>query len=109
MNTSNWEKGFRKTIIDLDDLNHRFTIDAPVKGDIYFDGIEIEQYVRNLLTSERTKIREMVESRMDVQLANATGPMDDETYALKLVAIVKNQTLQDILQALQAGDNDTGV
>ena len=66
-----WEIGFRRLILSLDDLDSvgKYKIDNPIKGDIYFDGIEIEQFIRQLLSSsrkegqreERERIREKVQ------------------------------------------------
>ena len=47
---------FRKAIIELDDKNYHFLIENPIKGDIYFDGIEIE----NFLLEREKEIRETV-------------------------------------------------
>jgi len=36
----------RKRMIELDDMNsHMNNIHEPIKGDIYFDGIEIEKFI----------------------------------------------------------------
>ncbi len=64
-----WKEEFRKLLNELNDLNDHHATDHPIKGDMYFDGIEIEQFI----STEKSKsyeegrrevlgeVREMVE------------------------------------------------
>jgi len=45
-------KTFRNKIKELDDSKiYMGNVTVPIKGDIYFDGIEMEQWLRNTLTT----------------------------------------------------------
>jgi len=100
-------ESFRIRLIELDDCNtHMNNIHEPIKGDIYFDGVEMEAFLLSALSEARQSALEeckgVVEGKMDTLLAQAEGPMDDETYALKIRAICRNQALSDTLKAIRA-------
>lgn len=63
-----WKTEFRQAIIDLDDLNHHFTTDKPIKGDIYFDGIEIEGRIGSLLSSQRQAHNKEIIDQLNILL-----------------------------------------
>ena len=63
-NKSTMEEKFRILIKELDDKNTGLSISRPIKGDIYFDGIEVEQFIRQLLVAQKKKILEILEKQM---------------------------------------------
>lgn len=56
---SRFLKGFRTILIENDDLNqHMNNVNKPIKGDIYFDGIETEQFIKSFLAEELERQKE---------------------------------------------------
>jgi hypothetical protein len=56
--TESWEVELRKKIIELNDFEQRYTTGEPIKGDIYFDGIEIEAFISSLIETTRKEAYE---------------------------------------------------
>ena len=92
-----WKKEFRKLLSDLNDLSEELSIEEPIKGDIYFDGIEVEQFISQKLqearAEERRKVREIMkleiwEEGWEKGLCGEEGRMH-------------NQSIKEILAFLQ--------
>ncbi len=49
-----WKGQFRKKLADLDDLGKEHNLQEPIKGDIYFDGIEIEAFIDDIVSQAIT-------------------------------------------------------
>ena len=76
-------KDLRAHIIALDDMHTGLSADEPVKGDIYFDGIEIEARLRLALTSIATASLEAVKVEKSTLVGwNGTITPDVEGYNL---------------------------
>jgi len=53
-----WKEKFREEIIGHDDLNatnDKYSINYPIKGDIYFDGVAMEMFIDSLLSQALQK------------------------------------------------------
>jgi len=63
--TNSWQKEFREEIIGHDDLNatEPYSVNEPIKGDIYFDGVAMEGFISNLISQEKEKMVEVAEKR----------------------------------------------
>ena len=68
-----WRKEFRKLLCSLNDLNVESKLDLnfPLKEDIYFDGIEVEQFIHNLISREREEAFE--EGKIEGAIEEATN------------------------------------
>ena len=59
---------FRTRLIELDDCNmHMNNIHEPIKGDIYFDGIEMEAWLDTLISSVRESTLEEVRNKVPTE------------------------------------------
>lgn len=62
-------------------------------------------FIRETLAIQKEELLKELEERVnkliDEQLADAEGPMDDETYARKLKAIVKNGVANKVLTIIK--------
>jgi len=45
---------------DLNACNDKYSVDRPIKGDIYFDGIEVEGFISSLLAKQQEELRDML-------------------------------------------------
>jgi len=57
-------KEFREMLASLDDVNSNLDLDAPIKGDIYFDGIEAEAFLLQKLAAARADERKKMKQEM---------------------------------------------
>lgn len=78
-----WREEFRTRLIELDDCNtHMNNIHEPIKGDIYFDGIEIEQFISNLISQiESSAIERVVRDLYEISRKMGVDYLDIESYA----------------------------
>jgi len=53
-------KKFRDKIIELDDKNTEISSSTPFKRDIYFDGVEMETWLKQALTTQQNNYRKEV-------------------------------------------------
>lgn len=100
--TPDWEKEFREILVSNDDWVNRYDISRPIKGDIYFDGIEVEKFIENLLSRrEQEVVRECVETVQGMRKPVwATDQHGTELYKAYSGDLEYNQTLDEILTAL---------
>lgn len=95
-----WEIGFRRLLKDLDDKTFQ-DLREPIKGDIYFDGIEVEKFISTLLSSELKKQREEIRKDLEqisINYGESSIPLKKYAieYILKYVA-----SLQDPINSNQ--------
>jgi hypothetical protein len=61
-----WKEPFRALLIENDDCNtHMNNIHEPIKGDIYFDGIEVEAFIEMVESHTIDRLRAVVEDDDD--------------------------------------------
>lgn len=83
--TEEWPKKFRKLLIDLDDLHVNPDLqmeNEPIKGDIYFDGVEIEKFISSLIESAKREGEEKGRAEVVEELRAVCYGNDDALDSL---------------------------
>ena len=101
---------FRKIITDNDDLHvntDRRGANEPIKGDIYFDGIETESFLLSIPTQLIEEIMETIQKKIEIgRECQCPTPHPEMNRCLNCHLVIENQmtsqgTLQDITALLQ--------
>lgn len=101
--TNSWQKEFREEIIGHDDLNatEPYSVNEPIKGDIYFDGVAMEGFISNLISQEKEKwikkIKEMKEQ--DHSHKDCKDFTDCMTFSIYTTSY--NKALEKVINLLQ--------
>ncbi len=63
-----WVERFRKMIIENSDLHPDYYGDKPFKGDIYFDGIEVEAFIAKEIEEAERKVLKLLKAEIDKEI-----------------------------------------
>jgi hypothetical protein len=100
--TEDWVKSFRRMIAENDDKNsnsgEKILDLMPFKGDIYFDGIETEKFISNLLSHSKEEVRKEIEKLIKRHKDKACIIADSSEYdEVNMAKFVENPLIRHLV------------
>ncbi len=96
-----WVYRFRARLMELDDCNtHMNNINEPIKGDIYFDGIEIERFISQILSEAIEATKEEVRQAIKTLQMEETPPFSASDEIREKAKLINEKLMPSVKEAL---------
>ncbi len=93
-----FRKQFRELLISLSDITTNNDTSRPLKGDIYFDGIETEQWILNFFLSHLTSHNTELLRKIEGLRKDRTYDKKDSVWDTHKIAF--NQALDQVINII---------